>query len=569
MVKVFKQALWLTIIILALLRCKEIEDVQPEILGSISGKVYNQFSQPLEDVTIRITGNNYEKSIVTENGLFEFKSLRIGQYVLSASKVHYLDMSSTIHITNETPIIQDVQLKTGKAYLNVSDSLVTVTSGQGSMNLKIESNTSWALLSTKDWIGISKKNGEGNNEISISWNKNEDLTLRNGLIEISAGSIRKTIKIIQSSKLQILEYLGLPGNGKKGIVDSVLVKFNKEIKVKRIIPKWEICQSNLAFTYTNDKHGFKFSYACAALGGVYPFEIEVEDMEGAVSYETINVGFYLKKIEIQGSIVNYFVNEDDNSYWLITATPHRIYKIAMKDLTILKSFDLSFRPKHAALNYLTNELYVMDDSPDITVLSSEYGAVKRVVTVLPETDDHPDYPSIYPYDIKFTKNGLGIILLGSPESSGIRWRVVDSRKNDFMYRHKQFGYVEKNKYAYFADIHFNYDKSKLLLMDPYGSAVIVIFDQYTETLTEYMPPSFTRGAFIKPNRKNSKIYSGQLYNQLIVDPINSYHSLETVLDNRNDGTADFSYKENEPEVIYFWDNNYIQVLDYSRAFTKA
>jgi hypothetical protein len=149
--------------------------------------------------------------------------------------------------------------------------------------------------------------------------------------------------------------------------------------------------------------------------------------------------------------------------------------------------------------------------------------------------------------------------------------MLDSRNNDAIYKHPQYGtdnYASPPQFQWFGRIHPNHDKSQLLLPTGDYASAFAVFDQATERVTPYVPPVNDRSGFIRPNRKDGRVYLGGYY-QLIVDPSNGYVSAQSRLDDRNDGSGDFSYREDEPETAYYCDNEYLRVVDYRSAAIKA
>ena len=88
------------------------------------------------------------------------------------------------------------------------------------------------------------------------------------------------------------------------------------------------------------------------------------------------------------------------------------------------------------------------------------------------------------------------------------------------------------------------------------------FDPQLMKFSNYKPTKRTRGVFITPSRKNGDVYSGQLYNQLIVNPATGFESLESYKDNRSFGSVDFCYKPGRDQTIYFVEEGHIEVMDY-------
>jgi hypothetical protein len=72
--------------------------------------------------------------------------------------------------------------------------------------------------------------------------------------------------------------------------------------------------------------------------------------------------------------------------------------------------------------------------------------------------------------------------------------------------------------------------------------------------------------FITPNRINSRVYFGQLYDQFIMD-LDGNMSQISYIDNRDNGNADFCYLQGKDDIIYFIDDYFLQVLDYGNSVT--
>lgn len=558
---------WLPLLALLLLGCHE-----DAVVGSLSGHVYNPFNQPLKQVAITLRGPGAERTATTnELGFYEFKDLPAGAYALQASRAHYVDASASLSIGGGTPLVHVMVLESGEPYLEVPQAPLDTSSAEGSVRLEVESNTSWAASSEQDWVTFSSQEGSGNEGLWLRWSRNEGREPRTGTVVLSAGSLRKTLQLIQGPRLQLVSHHPLPGNWSKQQVSHVQVLFNSRVRLKEIISHWPFCITDIQRTATDDEHGVRFSFNCAELGGTYPFTLVVEDRYGITLRQELQVGFYARKRELEGIILGHEPSDGDSSLWFITRTPNRVYQVSMNDLSVLRRFSLPFEPRRLALNPFRQELYLLSHGREIWVLDNQSGAVKRQVTVEPGEGEHPRDPVVYPLDLEFTRNGLGIVLLGAQGSSAMSWSVIDSRNNDTTYKHPQYQ-TEISGPGLFRDfesVHVNHDRSRLLLPLPYGSSGIAIFHQDTERLTEYFPPAITRGVFLAPNRTNDRIYSGQLYNQLIINPFDGYRSAESYIDNRDEGSADFSYKEGESETVYFCDEHYLRVLDYKTTTTPA
>jgi hypothetical protein len=208
------------------------------------------------------------------------------------------------------------------------------------------------------------------------------------------------------------------------------------------------------------------------------------------------------------------------------------------------------------INPYNGLVYVYGGKSNIYIVDLQYGKVLRTISVMA---DDPLLINI-PYDLGFTTSGYGIVLLGSNECSALLWKVIDSSKGDIIYPY------EKTNHSSPKRVYSNFDKSKLLITDMWGGCDIYRIDGNTHDYERIIPSSITRGVFITPNKMNDRIYFGQLYDQFIMAE-NKTLSKISFLDNRSDAGADFSYRPGEEDYIYYWDDHYFRLLDYSTATT--
>ena len=72
----------------------------------------------------------------------------------------------------------------------------------------------------------------------------------------------------------------------------------------------------IVFKQTFNDCGVSFTFSCAELGGVYPFNIEVSDESGNKLESEIKVPSYHKRLDFDGdaqNILDYmFINDDKN-----------------------------------------------------------------------------------------------------------------------------------------------------------------------------------------------------------------------------------------------------------------
>jgi hypothetical protein len=95
---------------------------------------------------------------------------------------------------------------------------------------------------------------------------------------------------------------------------------------------------------------------------------------------------------------------------------------------------------------------------------------------------------------------------------------------------------------------------------------IALLDGNSHNIDLLVPPVVSYGNFLRPNRLNGNIWLGQAYEQYILHPDHTASTL-THIDLENYPGADYSYKTNEPEVMYVCADNILNIIDYSSGNT--
>lgn len=524
--------------------------------GNLKGQVLNAFDQPLDGV--KVTAD--DRSVYTDSqGGFTLLAVPAGNQSVAFEKEGYISFSESVEILSEQNVQMNVSMPSGETILDAADTMFTFPASGGKQSLRVESNTSWVLQSVADWIEVDKTTGSGIEKLEFTVSQNTTDTPRESTATLTAGDLVMNLHFIQDNALKILSVEPVINNSKLEIADSVVVRFSKPVSSARIESLYMFCQTNMGLRLLDGGRSVMFSYACGDLGGEYPFRLTTS--EGTFEFK---VGFYTKKIDLPGRLLDYAVDEEDQSYWVLSfdTSPNKLTQLSMEDLSVIRQFDLPVETRGFALNHFRNEIYLFTyEHPLVSVIGKTDGAFKRDFVIPGDGDDHPQYPEIYPYDMEFTANGVGIVLLQADGSSARSWKVIDSRSGDEVTIHANI-----INHPYFKSVHVNYDGSRLFLTGLYGSRSITSFYQDDQALVRYMP-SGSRGEFIRPNRVNNNIYAGQLYEQMILNPDNHYVSLLSYIDNRNGGDADFVYQQGKEEMVYFVDDDYIQVMDYSTQNT--
>lgn len=536
--------------------------------GGIRCRVFNTYSQPLSGARLTVQNNSTTITGITEAGEYLFSSLAPGSYTVSVSKEGYLGATAPVTILTGDTTSKDFTLVSGTAYLNIlSDTLIVSSGFEGNFTVKVASNTSWVIHtpSTSSWLSLSKSGGNGDDTLQIRLTNSTDDTTRQAILQVQAGNITKQILLQQVPHVNLLQALPVPGNRISGTKDSVSLLFSQPVTVTAINPGYTYCMSDIQFSYQGNK--VNFSYACGSLGGDYPFTITTRNSHGDQYTFTFSVGFYNKCINLTGTISQYFVNDADNSYWVLTDHPNALYKIDMTSFAVLHRYDLPDEPVMFTVNPYNNKIYLAYRQVPKLYIMNQNGTTENIITIVHDTTRQQyEYngPRIYPMRLAFTRNGKGMIWLTDRFYGYNGFWYIDAADNNRIWYEALPG-EEVN----YNDVRTNYDQSKLVLTYMNDDPAIGQFDPVAMQFTHYRPTRTTRGVFNTPSRQNANVYSGQLYNQLIVNPGTGYESLESYKDNRSYGSVDFVYKPGRESSIYFTEEGHIEVNDYSNRSTPV
>ncbi len=562
----------LVLLIVCMVSCEK-ENKEGQRLGKLEGIIRNEFGQPIEGALIEMDKLSTKSNSI---GRYLFDKLPVKEYSVSVSKGSFITNIQKVTIIEKKTLILDFSLSAGEPYLYISSSSSRFNANSGSFNINVSSNAGWTIENTSTWLTSSIGSGNGNRIVTLNYSRNLENSNRTDTIHFISGSIKASLIINQSAPLKIIKYEGIIGDGAKDIKDSVYILFNKPVIIKFIKSNTDLCLSEISYNLTDNNYGVKFTYSCAELGGNYPFTISVSDADNNTLSEDINIPFYNSKIDMEGFMTDYLLINDEKEILISAISPSRLIKYSLVSNSIIQIFDLSqyISPIKISYNPYNSKVYILGSNPDASLrdtyinrpdvytLDLLTSQIVKAFTIEPDMYDHPQYPANIPYNLGFTKSGHGVVLLKSNGASSKRWKLIDCNRNDTVYRDLNYDSPD------FDDVHMNYDNTKLYLSRS-DSSSYGIFDGVTQQISILQTNSTTRSIFITPNKKTDKFYAGRLYDQFIID-LSGNKSLISYIDNRADGSADFSYREKEENLIYFCEKqsfygfpNRFYVVDYS------
>lgn len=571
--------------------CKQnLFEKQEDIYSKLEGYVYNEYDQPLSDATIKVDSDS---TISNSQGYYFFDHLIIGKHLVTVSKDKYVGDSKTIEIIEDSISKINFTLLKGAGYITISDSIKDVSWNNGYFSISVFSNTKWYVENKSGWIFTTDTLREGNSYFTIEYSENTADETRMDTVKIISGTIVKKLIVTQNYKLRIVETKGIIANEELEIVDSFLVRFNKPIQSIKIKSNETLCSSDITVNQSGDKKDIAFNYACGKLGGSYSFNIDATDFDGIKLAVNITIPLYAFKHQFEGYITDFYLLNRSNEMYIstINADGGTIYHYSIEADSILNSFDLTgiVGPFKFSLNTYDNKIYIIGSSPGYSVntgtldtktftstvpkiykLNTNTGIVEDSIEIFADKLDHHEYPCNIPFDIGFTKSGLGIVILKSNETTALRWKFLDTSRNDSIYYYT--GEIFWDNYDFYR-VYENYNYSKLFLLNPHGSCIYGIYDSNNKTMSTVLPSSITRSYDLIPNRKKELIFVRQLYDQFIMNLQGEFGKI-SYLDSRHHGSADFDYTDETFQTIFCYESesffgfpNKFRVLDYSTGST--
>ena len=503
--------------------------------GDLSGIIKNEFGQPIESATVK-----FETSSTFTNvyGVYTFLKVPVNEYSVSVSKESFIPSVQKVNVIENKSARLDFTLKSGVPFFNISESELNATEGSGSFNIQVSSNAGWIIKNSSPWLQCSVPSGEGNMTVEIRYSKNQEIGNRTDTIEFTSGTINWLLIIHQPAQPKISKSEGRIGNSLTGAVDSVYLEFSRPVHITKITSNQSLCQCVMTYKDKTIYNDVTFSFSCAALGGKYPFTVQFTDVNGKSFSDIVDVTFYKSKLDLSGNITDFLLINDDKEILISTNGTNKITRYSIETGSTIKTYDLSgfFSPMKLAFNPYNSKFYLLGGRTDPNIYTFDLQNEKfvKAVTVNPDSQDHPQYPANIPYNIGFTSSGQGVVLLKSNETSAIRWKMINCTMNDSIY---QYPYYDSSIdiFTLYDNVLMNYDRSKLYLVQP-NSNIYGIFDGDTKRISSVVPTN-QQGKIKIMNRKSDKYITGW-------------------------GSADYSYRQNEDNIIYTFEGDYFRVMNY-------
>lgn len=354
--------------------------------------------------------------------------------------------------------------------------------------------------------------------------------------------------------------------------DTFNLFFNHSITIDYILLESNGCLPDFKFkTIDGGKTGEFYNFLCGGLGGDYTFDYRVTDSAGKKHSGSVTFHCYTRRINLPVAATTYFISKDNQYCWVLTNTPNQMMQVGIADTSYRKSYPLPFAPYKGVYNFDNDRIYILVGDEDfahrdsIYVMNPSTGAIEKSIFVPRDPDNREKFAQ----DIAFGANGYGMVgIVDDNYTPG--WLVIDSRRNDTLYHHPDLvGGVGTVAYGLFSFkmCYSNYDGSKVLGLEDYGSCRLVVLDCITHELTELsFPPSpHCYSNYFVLNKLKDQLYMVNLQPDEDTQFLVADGSIvgTSTFDAYGGSEADFSYRPNEDKYIYYLDNYVFGVVDYS------
>lgn len=540
----------------------EVPEIERILYGELEVCVRNEFDQNLEGAKV---ASGSISATTNKEGVCRILALTEGTHKIEVSKEGFVGTTEQVTLKYGVPEYLTVKLKAGDTALSVDQTELKFQRTGGKQEISIESNVGWTVEASDDWITLNVKDGGGNAKVEVQVEENND-SVRRGEVIITAGDKKKTVNVLQAEPIRIMDIRYELGSD--GISDFFEIDYNMPIFLDGKIEEPWNTSTEFQPVSLNERKTLRLNYDHLWLGGEYTFTIPVKNEDGDTYNDPVTIKVYTSKWRYEGRFRFFHLDNDGKTAWATTREPNRLLQISLEDGSIVKSFDLPRAPGDFTVNPYNGLLYVTFTDQ----LFSEYHSAIAVID--PKTGkwvheipfdfmDDEQYPMIYPFDIEFTKQGWGMVLVCSKHTNGHLWCYMDSADDHRIIRSPEIT-------DSFGEVHPNYDQTKLVTFSPFNIAEMFSVDGVDSQPTPYKFTKYTYGNFTRKvfhRKRNSLFFAAPPYFQFILDVDTDTYS-ELTYASSFDAFADFDYTVTDSNRLwYFYGDNGMRlyILDMDKA----
>ena len=364
----------------------------------------------------------------------------------------------------------------------------TINAEAGSIEISLKANCTWNAFSDVSWLDVKPNAGKGDTILECTWRANPYPQPRTASIIVQSGDVRKTFSILQAAydmgtQPQIVSCRGVMGNKMKDEDSYFEITFDQPVTVER----WhmDMYQIDCKPTYLEGNTVVRQNFPPAMMGFDLALKAIVSNKEGTSFTLNVTIPFYDKKFTTEGEIRYVLPSEDERSTWVSLSRPNKLIQLSLDDGHVMHDIDLPFAPGYICYNSYNKKIYLLPSNSDynlgysnrLCMIDPQKGRIEETISFEPSQNAHPDYPAIYPYELQFTNDGLGIVLLCEQGASGLEWRYIDSANKN---KQTPSGYSDSEMVL--EHVYRSHDGQKIWA-NPYCRSYMPIYSISRETPT--------------------------------------------------------------------------------------
>ena len=469
---------------------------------------------------------------------------------------------------------------TDEYYINLSEALIEIDAGEGATSINLKANCPWTASADVSWLKVTPVKGTGDAVLNCEWTSNTEHQQRTATITVQYNDVKKTIRVVQSfsimpqGKPQMVSCRGLVGNLIKNEDNYIEITFDQPVTAESMyLDMYTLCSGP---EYSNDRKTIRYAFKPAKLGVDVACTVGVKNDNGVINSIALNIPLYQKKYPVEGHLMYALLTEDKQSVWVTTSGPNKLMQLSIDDGHVMHDIDLSFAPRHICYNPFNKKIYVLPENVNIDyknylcVVDPLRESIDQTITFDPAPDAHPQHPTIYPYDLQFTNDGFGIVLLRARAATLHEWRYIDAANNNQL---TLSGYRWDEKI--FEHLYRSYDGNKLWA-NTYPGLYTTIYSVSRNEPTpkeyqihgkfrsdEYYAGGSLTGMQFSPF-SNKVFISAAPWSECVVDLDTDTYSPVTTVEAR-DSEAAWDCTSSSRSLVYLITDQYFFLLDMDRG----
>lgn len=349
----------------------------------------------------------------------------------------------------EPPFIENISLGAESVELSTE---------AGSGIIEITANCSWKATCQADWITLRSPQGKGDSQLMFFWQENTKNTSRDAVIIVESSQTKASVSINQAgtgfgTEPKVVSCRGVVGNKIKNEESYFEMTFDQPVTVEY----WETERYFIDTdpVYSDGGKTVRQKFLPGALGLDMACRVHLKNAQDTPATIDVNIPFYEKKFAAGGEVRFALPSADEKSVWVSLTRPNKLVELSMDDGHVLHDIEMPFAPGHICYNPYNKQLYVLplnaiaDLGFDnrLSIIDPLTGSFTGEIAFDPSPKAHPQWPAIYPYELEFTNDGLGIVILLEKGATGLEWRYIDSANGNaqtlsgYSWAEKQFEHV--------------------------------------------------------------------------------------------------------------------------------